>query len=1186
MNSPQRLGPFELGECIGKGGMGEVFRAVHTTTGMPVAVKVILGQPDADSRQAFHREIQSHAGLTHPGVVYLFDYGIIEEDSLVNGAGGFAVHSPYVVMELADYGTISDQMPLRDFKDVRRILSQVLEALAFSHARGVIHKDLKPDNLLDFEASHTERQVKIADFGLAHAFHSVLEQTEQELGQVSGTPLYMTPEQIHGHWRTYGPWTDLYSLGCIVWHLVCGEPAFTGNSFYALAIQHCSRERPSLEPQFWVPTGLDAWVSRAMALDPRDRFQSAADALWALDELCVEAPEEYDETTADVQVPEALAKTQPLSKEKKGDEETLVFAKTLQMDTGGRSEDKREMLTPEITRPPFPSSWRTSRTKQLPTQLLGTGLGLFGLRDIPFVDRDRERDTIWEALHDVVENKELRVVFVAGESGAGKSRLVQWMSTRAQESGAAEVLYALHSRGAEGRTEGFPGLVQRQFHTWNLPRSEVYEFLLERLPALDDDDSFREVDARALTELVHPTDDNATAVDGPRYQFSNARQKQALMVRLLSRFTRRRTPILWLDDLHYAPEFLGFLQYIVNLPDHRPPALILATLRSDVLSEKPETSSVVEKLVENERCLRIDLDSVEPKDHRELVDLLLPLDPQLATTLAKRTEGNPLFAHQLLSSWITENNLERGDTGFQVARGETPALPDDIHQLWRERIRRLVASYPAALKEVVEPAIEIAAALGREVNDGEWRAACSDERASIYPTIVDRLIERGLALRTDEGWAFTHGLLVDSLKRSAQESMRWTLHHRRCALMLEKRYPDNLTHTARRRAEHWIEAQELERALPLLLEARKRYGALGEPAREKDCLRLHQTLLDRIGVPSADRRRLENELFRIDLLHWEAKNEEALRGVEDILERCQNLGDHKLLIKAYERHATYVRRIGDIRRAKEESQKALELSLASPDNYWLGDVLFGLGRLYFYSGQLEEADQYYRRAKEYYSADGAIYDALFCDAQLGWVQVSQGKHEKARATFETVEQQAIEQGFRYLESNCLNGLGDLARLSGRLEEARRYCTRCRHLDAEVGDLEGDLVWLANLAQIELAAKDFPKTRALLEQAQSMAEKMSANWIVEVLECIDLTLSCAAGDWFSFEASFESYAKGWPEGRPLFPDHPWILELAASFAREQNAGDYADKILNLVEALWEKLGDTEALERVRSARKDA
>jgi len=195
------LGPFELTKRIGVGGMGEVWQGFHRQQKVPVAVKVITAARARQNkyRKAFREEVRSCAGLNHPGVVMVFDFGELDAAAEEASQGRMIEGSPYLAMELAEGGSLA-QTPLpRTWADLRYKMLALLDVLAHAHARGVIHRDLKLGNVLLFDRENGMSGLKLADFGLAHA----ADRQERSLRGTSGTPLYMAPEQFRGAWRSF-----------------------------------------------------------------------------------------------------------------------------------------------------------------------------------------------------------------------------------------------------------------------------------------------------------------------------------------------------------------------------------------------------------------------------------------------------------------------------------------------------------------------------------------------------------------------------------------------------------------------------------------------------------------------------------------------------------------------------------------------------------------------------------------------------------------------------------------------------------------------------------------------------------------------------------------------------------------------------------------------------------------------
>ncbi|MFB6350813.1 MAG: serine/threonine-protein kinase, partial [Bradymonadaceae bacterium] len=192
MRESVSLGAFSVSDQIGRGGMGTVYRGKHRETGLPVAIKVVRGMTDRRrARERFHREVQAHASLVHPGIVYLFEYGEVDAATAKRSGGELRAGMPYVVMELADRGTVRNAMPLQGWDGVIRLVTQVLDALAHAHARDLVHRDLKPENFLVFGSEEAESRIKLADFGLAHATGREQESGHEEPTSSAGTPYYM-----------------------------------------------------------------------------------------------------------------------------------------------------------------------------------------------------------------------------------------------------------------------------------------------------------------------------------------------------------------------------------------------------------------------------------------------------------------------------------------------------------------------------------------------------------------------------------------------------------------------------------------------------------------------------------------------------------------------------------------------------------------------------------------------------------------------------------------------------------------------------------------------------------------------------------------------------------------------------------------------------------------------------------
>ena len=265
-------GRYELGELLGRGGMAEVRKGTDSRLGRVVAIKRLRTDlaSDATFQARFRREAQSAASLNHPSIVAVYDTG---EEINTAGPGQEDVDQPYIVMEYVAGRTLRDIV-----REGRKILperaleitSGVLSALDYSHRAGIIHRDIKPGNVMLTPSG----DVKVMDFGIARAI-SDASSTMTQTAAVVGTAQYLSPEQARG--ETVDSRSDVYSTGCLLYELLTGRPPFVGDSPVAVAYQHV--REPALPPSDHdtdLPPAIDAIVMKALAKRVEDRYQSAA----------------------------------------------------------------------------------------------------------------------------------------------------------------------------------------------------------------------------------------------------------------------------------------------------------------------------------------------------------------------------------------------------------------------------------------------------------------------------------------------------------------------------------------------------------------------------------------------------------------------------------------------------------------------------------------------------------------------------------------------------------------------------------------------------------------------------------------------------------------------------------------------------------------------------------------------
>lgn len=272
-------GRYRIGPMIGAGGFARVYKAQQEDLGREVALKIMTPPKDGDYDphlvERFNQEARLVSRLRDPHTITMFDYGR-NQDGLL-----------YMVFEYVNGVSLSNliasEAPIRADRAMK-ILRQTLSSLEEAHSLGMLHRDIKPGNIMVFEHVGRPDQVKLLDFGIAKLTGA--DQPGQDLtadGALIGTPRYMSPEQIRGEKLT--PQSDLYSLGLVAYELLMGKKAIESNSSVTIIGKQLDPQSFALPPMANVPAGLRTWVNRLLAKERAHRFKSATDALQALGAL-------------------------------------------------------------------------------------------------------------------------------------------------------------------------------------------------------------------------------------------------------------------------------------------------------------------------------------------------------------------------------------------------------------------------------------------------------------------------------------------------------------------------------------------------------------------------------------------------------------------------------------------------------------------------------------------------------------------------------------------------------------------------------------------------------------------------------------------------------------------------------------------------------------------------------------
>jgi tetratricopeptide (TPR) repeat protein len=1159
------LGPFKLLHPIGRGGMGVVWLGRHETQGVPVAVKVITAKVASteEYHRAFEQEVRAVGALDHPGVVWIFDSGKISASVAAQSAGELVEGSPYLVMEYASHGTLRQWVRPLAWPEIRGILMSLLDALAHAHARGVLHRDLKPDNILIAGPDDLRPGFKITDFGIARP----LDDTAIAEARPIGTPQYMAPEQIRNDTERYGPHTDLYAIGTLGWKLVTGKLPFHGMQGAPLMYAQLHKPPPKMVPQGDVPTGTERFLRTLLAKEPHERFQRAADAALALAELDQQEPE--------------LALTMPIPR----------LAPGLRLGEGGDGPDlELETATLKIVvtqrrksplseggpvqQPPFPATWRLPDTASRPLRLMGAGLGLFGLRPVPLVGRETERDLLWKAMREVHQEGRAQVVVVRGPAGVGRTRLLQWVSERAHEVGGATVLRTAFTAANTALEQIRRGLA-RLLQTNPLPpalRARFEEVLGPELAALP-----LEV---GIARLLDPG-------WGPEHTPLAEPQRHAVLRRIWELLSLDRPLFVTFDDVQWAPEALKLARHLLDVQESRPcRVLIVATVLDDVLERHHSVTRCIEALSNRRSARIVQLKPFEGEQRVDLVHELLGLDIGLAEMVAERTDGNPLFATQLVGDWVNRGLLLSGPSGFVLANPDEP-LPSSLAEVWDGRIRALAQGLEPPALELLERA----AVLGRDVDVLEWQAVCDDpegkhaatgrtyfnpRHARLRAALMERLLAQRLAQATERGFVFTHADFQKAVLARATNAGRLKRHATTAAAILQSGLFEEASSEAdaERLARVLADSGQPVAAVDALLRAEQYRRRTSGAAAALDLLARVERVLTNARIPKTHRHWAELATRRAFALAGQGQYPEAARASALARQLASRGKWRDLEAQAAATAGQVAMRLGAVAEAEQHWLVAAECLGGDSDVICTIRAWHRLRRLARERADMAvvaECTAQVRRALQRATdeRERAAGEAALAEAAL-----LEGELEEAEDLAQAAAQATAKLHDLPGEAKARSLLAELAERRAELEAAREQWSKVIDLLESLGNTALATLARCRLGLLECRAKDYTAARLTVEVALAEGEPV-IPWTRAAVHGVLAAAAAGSSRWDRFDQHLQVCELTYPSVLDRHPGYAEVMVLAGDLALKRLQRERAVRAWTLAEVRLTRLGHADA-----------
>ncbi|MEP7380717.1 MAG: AAA family ATPase [Gemmatimonadota bacterium] len=687
--------------------------------------------------------------------------------------------------------------------------------------------------------------------------------------------------------------------------------------------------------------------------------------------------------------------------------------------------------------------WRGKAPPARPFNLIGAGLRLFGLRTVPMVGREEECKLFWKSFRRVAECGRPGVIVVEGAAGVGKSRLARWFCERVHELGAADCLIADH-HGSESRAPGISYMLARSWSCLNMIGPELRQRVATRLshaglesPALHD----------AMAEILAPASLGIEYIPGAFHSFPSRAARYQTVLDVLRQVHDRRPVVVWMDDAHWEPDAVRFVRFAMNAAV---PLLAVVTVREDLVAESPVVSELVRELVRHEHAEYLRLQPLSGQESRRLVRHLLYLDDDLAEGVAARSGGNPLYATQLVGDWVNRGTLRAGTSGFVLSAPEVPAIPNDLHAVWIQRVERVLdecaeeaagtSAGPIPRSHLQIP-LELAAALGGDVDIVEWLSVCTRVGIPDPRPVLERLLASRMASTGPDSWSFGHGMLRDTIESTARARGRWVAHNRLCADMLEELRPVPHWGDSERIGRHRFAAEEFANAWRPLLTGAKERMRTEEYATALELASLHDRALDALEVADSDPRRLSGLLLQADIRCLREELAEAgdlATRVADVPQSPQTMRLHGVASLILARVQQRQGRWNAALRSFKDAERALRRAGAGPQ---LGASLSEQASAMLELGLVTDAWESLHEAQQIFEDAGEFLPWMESQLNMARVVSRLGDYGQAVVLCRRVLAFANRDGLSRIEATACDALAEVQREHGDLAAAEESLNR-------------------------------------------------------------------------------------------------------------------------------------------------
>lgn len=1021
---------FRITELIGSGGFGTVYRALQENVGREVALKFLAPSVAKDpvNIERFRREAFHVSQLRHPNTITLYDYGQTEE-------GLF-----YMVLEILEGLSLADEIQKHGAIDLSRgahIFLQVLKSLSEAHQRGLVHRDLKPENIHLCEMFGEQDYVKVLDFGVAKmTMFEGGDDVEEKLtraGRIFGTPMYMAPEQACAEPIT--PATDIYALGLMLFEILTGLPPVTGRYRMDVIHKQIRDEVPKLTKAL-KGTPFGNIIRHATRKKPEERFADASVMLEAFygavrDSRIVPAPKgstrpeisnfeigidprvvtpkpvpSYEQVPTPVKAASPPPLPPPLPKVETPptlpEESVMTSSPPVEVLNAQAKQASEPVPRPKLEVHPTigePAAAADEPTKitTTPHQLEAQQPAFPSYQELSLIGRDKDIFKLMDLVTQSVRAKSGHIVLLEGESGIGKSRVVQAVRQGLHQRHVGMCL-GVFRRGGQP-LEALREALASYWWVSHADRMTVETVIRTDLQSLN----FPKEHIDFIIDFVRPL--HVEELSSPEHASSLFARLEQVLIQLAD----IRPFGLVLEDIQYADSAtLSFLEYFaITLRTQSTPIVMMVTMRSGERSLNPHLEQSLRSINTNigVGLTRIRLRRLKGRELSVLLDAILPLDARLKERIAWLSQGNPQHAIQIIHYLWAEGNLKSEQNRWSLVMG-TPRqidLPPDLMDLMSLRVHQSIEMNKSTpkLKETVTwlailgirvPFDLLAAVIQRMEGVTRHQLEQNVETLRNYGVVHQRMHRDILCVEFDNS-LLREALLRDVLRGTENHQMHKTVAEAKIDFYKQH----NIELPMLEIAEHWRQAgmdKEYRDAL---------FGAAQRSMRRHD--------------PRGAR-----EQFR-----------ELLR----ILESHQDIGD--IWGRTMVSLAELSRRFGELGLAEDNYTAVLQTDALQ--GALRSDAQRGLAHLVFALGRYPEAVRYYRDALA--TSQEVDHRAGVAKALIGLsrVHIRQGDPSAGAKVRERLKAMLPELPRGELAGKVLLHLAESAQRQGQMKERYSYLRR-------------------------------------------------------------------------------------------------------------------------------------------------